>query len=359
MDAPFEFAARYRVRHDFAALRDRFVVGEELVYVRAAYSTYDDMHGYFFRSLPGGGWRSWDLDAPAGDNWREHFEEIAGPERLVVAAAAGDLEAVEARLPMLISHEAPLWTELACMRAAGNDHTAVLERLLPTLALERRAELLMFACREGSVAAVATVLAAGIGVDHRDSAGQTPLHHAAARGDRPLVELLRSHGADPLAANDSGTTPLSLARAWRHDAVLALLAAPDSHRCAGTWELVPELNLYDFGEPARSGRYQIAVAAGQVRFAIDWETSDGQPREIAFGGWLDGLRLPCEFPGITHLSFTAVDDNTLDSDTYDGERHLSHARRRVSDDGRLLAVVQQARTPEGCWAANFSVYRRI
>ncbi|KAF3609579.1 hypothetical protein DY000_02046334 [Brassica cretica] len=40
----------------------------------------------------------------------------------------------------------------------------------------------------------------------------TPLHHAAKRDLFPTVELLLSHGANPLVLNDDGQTPLEVAR---------------------------------------------------------------------------------------------------------------------------------------------------
>ena len=41
-----------------------------------------------------------------------------------------------------------------------------------------------------------------------DAFGYTPLHRAAARGDRRMVEFLLRHGADPNARNRMGQTPL-------------------------------------------------------------------------------------------------------------------------------------------------------
>ena len=53
--------------------------------------------------------------------------------------------------------------------------------------------------------------------------GGTPLHSAAANGDRAIVELLLRAGADPRAQRGDGTTPLDLAREAGHEGVATLL----------------------------------------------------------------------------------------------------------------------------------------
>jgi len=81
-DIPFIVAARYRVRHDFEAMRDRFTAGEELVYEDCALSIYHGCKGYFFRDQAGTV-RSWDLydgeDSKA--LWREFFELVSQPPK--------------------------------------------------------------------------------------------------------------------------------------------------------------------------------------------------------------------------------------------------------------------------------------
>lgn len=54
--------------------------------------------------------------------------------------------------------------------------------------------------------------------------GGTPLHSAAANGNRKLVELLLAHGAEPAAVRDDGKTPADLAREAGHDDVAEALA---------------------------------------------------------------------------------------------------------------------------------------
>jgi len=54
--------------------------------------------------------------------------------------------------------------------------------------------------------------------------GWTPLHQAAAHGNRTLVRLLLQHGADPSARSDDGKTPLDLAREKGHNEVVRMLS---------------------------------------------------------------------------------------------------------------------------------------
>ena len=57
------------------------------------------------------------------------------------------------------------------------------------------------------------LLEAGAAVDPHDSHGNTPLHKAVfnSRGDGIVINLLRTHGADPQAQNAHGVSPLKLA----------------------------------------------------------------------------------------------------------------------------------------------------
>jgi ankyrin repeat protein len=54
-------------------------------------------------------------------------------------------------------------------------------------------------------------LAAGVAVDARDAAGNTPLHVAVASGQFECVALLRGKGANPDAPNREGKTPRQVA----------------------------------------------------------------------------------------------------------------------------------------------------
>ena len=51
----------------------------------------------------------------------------------------------------------------------------------------------------------------GADVNARDEKGFTPLHHAASRGDVPVVEFLLAHGADPHLLSRAGQTTADMA----------------------------------------------------------------------------------------------------------------------------------------------------
>jgi ankyrin repeat protein len=73
---------------------------------------------------------------------------------------------------------------------------------------------LHLAAEHWSILAAEALLGAGASVDPENTFGNTPLFVAVfnSKGRGELIELLRSHGADPLHANRSGQTPLGLAR---------------------------------------------------------------------------------------------------------------------------------------------------
>ena len=73
---------------------------------------------------------------------------------------------------------------------------------------------LHFAAQEQAVAAAEALIAAGAQVDVVNSYGNTPLFTAVfnSRGRGEFIKLLRHHGADPWRPNDTGQTPIGLAR---------------------------------------------------------------------------------------------------------------------------------------------------
>lgn len=130
----------------------------------------------------------------------------------------------------------------------------------------------------------------------------------------------------------------------------------------GEWVLIPELSLYASGVAPIAGRYTIARADDdQLAVEVVWRMPDDTAdRSTRFGGIADGSRvaLPASEVGPDAYSLTHVDASTLDSAAYRGTTRLAYARRVVSADGALLAVVQEALMPEGMPVRNFQVYRR-
>jgi ankyrin repeat protein len=60
-------------------------------------------------------------------------------------------------------------------------------------------------------------------VNARDAEGQTPLHRAATRGYKDLVELLIAKGAEVNAKHKNGQTPLQMAASEGHKEVVEFL----------------------------------------------------------------------------------------------------------------------------------------
>jgi ankyrin repeat protein len=75
-----------------------------------------------------------------------------------------------------------------------------------------------------SLAVARLLLDRGADINARQAGGFTPLHGAAANGDRTMSELLVDRGADPSARNDEGRTPSELAATRGHAGLADWLA---------------------------------------------------------------------------------------------------------------------------------------
>lgn len=126
---------------------------------------------------------------------------------------------------------------------------------------------------------------------------------------------------------------------------------------AGDWELIPELCLYQQGEAPVRSNYLINCAGGDVAITVQWCDSAGQLQSTSYGGPVNGSKQVFEGPGITHINFTRVDANTLDSGVYTGDQEVMYARRATSEAGDLMSIVQTTQTQQGSFS-NFQVYRR-
>lgn len=73
---------------------------------------------------------------------------------------------------------------------------------------------LHFAAQNNDVDTARFLLDFGAAVDPKDGYGNTPLSTAVfnSRGNGELIQLLRHRGANPESKNNSGVSPLSLAR---------------------------------------------------------------------------------------------------------------------------------------------------
>ncbi|KAK8511188.1 hypothetical protein V6N13_013608 [Hibiscus sabdariffa] len=90
---------------------------------------------------------------------------------------------------------------------------------------------LILACLNPTLFDVAQILielGANVNAYRPGRHGGTPLHHAAKRGLLNTVNLLLSHGANPLAVNDDCQTPLDVARAKGN---VSVVRAIEEHIC--------------------------------------------------------------------------------------------------------------------------------
>ncbi len=127
----------------------------------------------------------------------------------------------------------------------------------------------------------------------------------------------------------------------------------------GKWRLIPELSHYATGDPPEAGHYDIRRDGEGLSLAIRW-TADGEVRSAAFSAVPDGRLTPIETPRLDGFTLTALSDAELESRAVAGGVDVSHAIRRVSDDRRLMCVVQSATDEvEGWRVASCQIYERI
>lgn len=138
-----------------------------------------------------------------------------------------DLPPQEARLNTQISLLGRNAAALGVLNVSigGRDTLNALQRTSPPPlgdAVSLREAMIHAACR-ADVSEINRCLAEGADVRVADEWGQTPLHWAAASGERPAVELILRAGASVNTPNRAGITPLHWAAAWGHVHVVKLL----------------------------------------------------------------------------------------------------------------------------------------
>lgn len=125
----------------------------------------------------------------------------------------------------------------------------------------------------------------------------------------------------------------------------------------GHWILLPELSIYQSGEPPLSGQYVIRSVESIVEFEIEWIDASRERHKIGFSGPVDGEKHDSESPGITSVIYEKIDESILDSTAFSEDKILMYARRAASLSGDLLAVFQVIHGEEGK-LSNFQVYQR-
>ena len=132
----------------------------------------------------------------------------------------------------------------------------------------------------------------------------------------------------------------------------------ETEKYLGSWELVPELCIYQQGDPPLEGTYHIGSKNGAIEFRIAWKDQAGQEHNLEFGGPLDGEAHKSDAPGVSHVKYEKISESILDSTSYDNGSILMYARRIASADASLLSVMQRIMIGESAHS-NFQVYRRL
>lgn len=127
----------------------------------------------------------------------------------------------------------------------------------------------------------------------------------------------------------------------------------------GTWQLDPEQNKYQLGDPPQSGLYIIKLNGEGYLVTMKWTSHDNQDFEMSYEAIPDGKDYPTDAPNVDSMSMTRVDDKTLDSSAMVGNTVIAFARRILSEDNNTMTITQSGKTSDGDDFANVSVYHLV
>ena len=127
----------------------------------------------------------------------------------------------------------------------------------------------------------------------------------------------------------------------------------------GTWQMLPDQNDYQLGDPPQQGLYTIEADGDGYKITMQWVTADNEEKQASYNSIPDGKRYPTDpATGVDSMSMTRVDEKTLDSDAMKDGVVVAYATRILSDDGSTMTVKQSGKTPDGQDFTNTSVYIR-
>lgn len=127
----------------------------------------------------------------------------------------------------------------------------------------------------------------------------------------------------------------------------------------GHWVMDPGQNLYEQGEPPRSGSYTIRQDEDQLHFTMKWESHEGEALEMSFAGVPDGSLQPYNGGALAdHLSLSAPSPFELNSSAYLNGVELMIAERQLAADQQSMVIKQTVILPDGNRLTNTSRYHR-
>jgi ankyrin repeat protein len=151
---------------------------------------------------------------------------INGEAPLHVSATQGNYIAVKLLVENGADINLPDTNGISALgRAVISGRTQIAEYLLKQGAKQEPDQLLDLLVRAGNTSRdiLPLLIKRGARINHQDEAGQTPLMHAIAAGNRVLVKNLIQNGADVNLADTAGRRPLAVAREQGDENIIRML----------------------------------------------------------------------------------------------------------------------------------------